>query len=115
MATITGRNKNGFRQCQVLNEKSNYSCPFRSPGELRMIVRGAGVKGDLQAPALETSSTASVGLLASCLAPGEDVQACDNGSSMGLKSNLAGLTSIKQGGVYSLISEPWSCSMRTIH
>lgn len=119
MATVIGRNENDFRQCQILNEKSNYSCPFHSPGELGMIVWGARVKGDLRAPALETSSTASLGQLAPYLAPGEDLQACDNGSSMGLKSNLAGLTEcsagIKQGGLYSLISEPLSCSMRNNH
>lgn len=82
MATVIGRNGNDFRQCQILNEKSNYSCSFRSLGELRMIVWEARVKGDLSVPALETSSGCSLGQLAPHLSPGEDLQSCDNGSSM---------------------------------
>lgn len=47
-----------------------------------MIVWEARVKGDLSVPALETSSGCSLGQLAPHLSPGEDLQSCDNGSSM---------------------------------
>ena len=119
MATVVGRNGNDFRQCQILNEKSNYSCSFHCLGERGMTVWEARVKGDLRAPALETSLRYSLGQLAPHPAPGEDLQACDNGSSVEFKSNLARLigcsAGIKQGRLYSLISEPLSCSRRNHH
>lgn len=89
MAIVIGRNGNDFRQCQILNEKSNYSYSFRSLGELRMIVWEARVKGDLSVSALETSSGCSLGQLAPHLSPGEDLQSCDNGSSMKLSKQLS--------------------------
>lgn len=61
---LTGRNGNDFRQCQILNEKSNYSCCSRSLGELWTIVREARVEGDLSMPAFQTSSRYSLGQLA---------------------------------------------------
>lgn len=82
-----------------------------------MIVWGAGVKGDLRR--LLWRPAARRAQVSLPLAPGEDLQACDNGSSTGLKSNLAGLTGgsagIKQGGLSSLISESLSCSTRNNH
>lgn len=97
MATVIGSQGNDFRQCQILNEKSNYSLSFSSLGEHGAIVWEARVKGDLSLPALETSSGDSLGQLAPHLAPGEDLQSCDNGSSMQLKSNLAGLNLCRAG------------------
>lgn len=119
MATVIGGTGNDFRQCQILNEKSNYSCSSRVLGELEMIAWGARVKGPLGAPALETSAADGLGQFAPHLAPGEHLQARDNGSGMEFKSSFAGLigcsADIKQGGLYSLISEALSCSMRTDH
>lgn len=82
MATLVGRNGNDFRQCQILNEKSKYSCSFHSLEELGRTVWEARVKGDLRAPASETGSVDRLGQRAPHLAPGEDLQTCDNGSSM---------------------------------
>lgn len=97
MATVVGRKANDCRRCQILNEKSNYSRSLHSLGDRRMIVREARVKGDLSLPALETNSRGSWGQLAPLLAPGEDLQSCDNGNSLELKSNLAGLNPCRAG------------------
>jgi hypothetical protein len=89
--------RNDFRQCQILNEKSNYSCSFSFLGELGMTVWEARVKGDLSMPALQSNSRYSVGQLALHLGPGEDLQSCDNGRSKEFKSNLAGLNGYRAG------------------
>lgn len=84
-----------------------------------MTVWEARVKGDLGVPALETSLRYSLGQLAPHLASGRDLQACDNGGGLEFESNLAGSigcsTGIRQGRLYSLISEPLSCSRRNHH
>jgi hypothetical protein len=56
-----------------------------------MIVWNARVRGDLSMAALERSSRYSLGQLALHLAPGEDLQSCDNRRSEEFKSNLAWL------------------------